>query len=143
MADESTQIRIIVNDLESFTEKVCTFLTIEATANLIEATPVDTGWARANWIPRIGRPAPPPTGDAPRRQAGQAARSGTLINQTSEQSAGQASALRYRLNQGRIFITNNVPYIGRLNQGHSPQAPPGFVQRAIRRAIGRLRNIRP
>ncbi len=33
-----------------------------------------------------------------------------------------------------IFISNNVPYIGRLNNGHSAQAPSGFVEMAVRRA---------
>jgi hypothetical protein len=30
-----------------------------------------------------------------------------------------------------IFIFNNAPYIGRLNDGHSTQAPRMFVERAV------------
>lgn len=30
-----------------------------------------------------------------------------------------------------IFLSNNVPYIGRLNDGYSKQAPSGFIEKAI------------
>lgn len=33
----------------------------------------------------------------------------------------------------RSFLSNNVPYINRLNEGHSRQAPAGFVEGAIDR----------
>jgi hypothetical protein len=39
--------------------------------------------------------------------------------------------LTYKLNQGAIFITNNVPYIGNLDAGTSAQAPSGFVRQSI------------
>ncbi len=31
----------------------------------------------------------------------------------------------------RLYLVNNAPYIGRLNDGHSTQAPRGFVEAAI------------
>lgn len=34
-----------------------------------------------------------------------------------------------------IHITNNLPYIVPLNEGHSKQAPSGFIQGAIRTAV--------
>jgi len=37
-----------------------------------------------------------------------------------------------------IVFSNNAPYIGRLNQGWSPQQAPGFVDRAIKGAISSL-----
>ena len=44
--------------------------------------------------------------------------------------------LAWNVNNGPIFVTNNVPYIGALNNGHSPQqAQPGFVQRALEKAV--------
>jgi hypothetical protein len=36
-----------------------------------------------------------------------------------------------------IWILNGLPYIERLNEGHSQQAPAGFVETAI------YRNVRP
>ena len=35
----------------------------------------------------------------------------------------------------KFYLVNNVPYIGVLDQGHSQQAPAGFVQAAIDRSI--------
>ena len=55
-AQERTQIRAIVRGLERVTERVIIKITTDVTANLIETTPVDLGWARANWVPSLGAP---------------------------------------------------------------------------------------
>lgn len=121
-------IRTVVAGLEGFIEKLTRKLVLDIVANLVAApseggTPVDTGWARANWLPRVGQPANATAG------------SRSSVS-SSQQSAGVAHVARWRL-QSRlpIFITNNVPYIGLLNRGSSRQAPRGFVQAAIRKAI--------
>lgn len=89
---------------------------------LVTTTPVDTGRARANWIATVGAPAegadlpPDPTGQAALAQA-------------------QAVVGGYRLEMGPLFISNNVPYIGALDNGHSKQAPHGMTAQAL--AAGR------
>ncbi len=50
-----------------------------------------------------------------------------------------AEILAGKYRGGRLFLSNNVPYISRLNDGSSGQAPAGFVQAAIARASGELR----
>ena len=82
---------------------------------IVKATPADTGNARANW--NIA--------------------SGTPDNGTIEFRGGGASATSHALSKldtvkvGRfetVFITNNLPYIVRLENGHSQrQAPRGMV----------------
>ena len=124
-AKDRAQIRAIVRSLERLTGRVVTKITLDVTANLIEETPVDTGWARANWVPAIGAPVIKDLTGAERNVAAA----------NGEQAAGQAKVLGYRLDRGRVFISNNVPYIMRLNDGHSRQAPAGFVQRSIRKAV--------
>jgi hypothetical protein len=94
-------------------------LQLEVTANLIEACPVDTGHARANFVPSIG-----------------AAFAGE--DDGAAQEAGTAGALGYRLGDGPLHITNNVPYIGRLIGGHSQQAPPGWDLEAVDRAVATI-----
>lgn len=47
---------------------------------------------------------------------------------------GKAEIGRYR-RLVRLWVVNNAPYIGRLNDGHSTQAPVGFVERALARAV--------
>jgi len=53
---------------------------------------------------------------------------------------GSASAASVRI--GPIYVLNDVPYIGRLNDGWSDQAPPGFVQIAIARAVDGVGRIK-
>lgn len=117
------QIDIIVEDLATYSEEQLAGLALDLTANLIQNTPVRYGYARAGWVPSIGAPAiitqperiePAMVGPAQGRQ-----------------QEGIASVIGYKLEQGALYVTNNVKYIGALNAGHSPQAPPGFVPRVI------------
>lgn len=118
----ASEIRIVVGALKKFTEQKVRELTLAVTAELIERTPLDTGWAKNNWVPRIGKPY---EGIAGSRDSVSSA----------AQVAGQASVLGWKLDKGEINITNNVPYIVPLNEGHSKQAPAGFVQQAIAAGI--------
>ena len=122
--DEQSQVRAIVRDVRRLTERAVINITLRVTRELKFHTPVDTGWARANWIPAVGAPQPAPVGT--RGNAGAAVAAATT---------GQTRVLGYRLNRGKTFVTNNVPYIQRLNIGHSRQEPAGFVQRAIRQGV--------
>lgn len=129
----SREVTIVVNDLKVFTERGMTVATTNIHANLVAApseggTPVDTGWARANWVPSIGTPFEGLSGQRPRR--GEQSRAGALA-----MNALARVALQYRIEQGPIWISNNVPYIGLLNNGTSKQAPEAFVQRAIEKGI--------
>lgn len=90
---------------------------------------MDTGWARANWVPAIGASLDRDLSNTP--GTSQAATSARVQQQT----ALGAVASTYRLSRGAVFVTNNVPYIGRLNDGSSKQAPSGFVQFAVAKAV--------
>lgn len=109
--------------------KLVTRLALDATSNLIKTTPVDTGWAKANWVPRKGSPA---TGTVGTREG----------VTTSGQQAGVADISAGVHIGDTVFISNNVPYIGELNAGHSPQAPAGFVEAALERAVRGLDGVR-
>lgn len=85
---------------------------------IVSATPVDTGRARGNWIPAIGREQTQPTDDVDKSGTGRLGQTQQLFG-------------NYELADGKIFITNNLPYIQRLNEGHSMQAPAGFVEQGI------------
>lgn len=95
--------------------------------NLVLSTPVDTGRARSNWIVSLGGPA---------REEIEAYVPGTDLGQ------GESGNARAAIDQGQgvimqavpeqpIFISNNLPYIQRLNDGYSAQAPAGMIERAI------------
>ena len=40
------------------------------------------------------------------------------------------------------FVSNGVPYIGKLDQGSSQQAPAGFVRAAVVKAVAKLAGVR-
>lgn len=126
-AYEDAQIKAVIQALEETAEKAVIRLGLNITANLIEDTPVDTGWARANWVPAIGASRSSPASSNPS--------SAMVQTQAALQAADQAGLLSYKLSRGTVFISNNVPYINRLNDGSSTQAPTGFVQAAIRRGV--------
>lgn len=79
------------------------------------------GRARANWIPTLNVPA---TAESGRKDKQGAATIGLLA----------PVAQKYRIGD-TIFLSNSVPYIVRLNEGHSTQAPSGYVEMAIERGL--------
>lgn len=108
--------------LESLIERACKALILEINRELRKSgtgTPVDTGHARASWIPAVGAP--------------------NLVEPVGKDNslaqAGAAQVMAYKLAQGTLYLSNVAPYIRRLNQGHSQQAPAMFVELAIARAI--------
>jgi hypothetical protein len=118
--------------LDKALSKIAAKITLDITADLQRHTPVDTGWARANWVPEIGQ-RPPETefaGDKPSPEE--------VSQQAAISERKKSEIFSYRLNQGDIFISNNAPYIGKLNAGSSRQEPAGFVQRAIANALKRF-----
>lgn len=125
------QVRVITGLLREATEKVVTAISVNVTAELIENTPVDTGWARANWIPAIGTPFEEAVTGNPDPAI--------VPNQRGLQQSGLASVITgYSLSRGPVFVTNNVPYILSLNDGSSAQAPAAFVQAAIAAGVAGL-----
>lgn len=93
---------------------------------MIIDTPLDIGWARANWVPSIGL--------AFTEDLTNADPEAELSSARAKQQSGQAEIFSFSLGQGSTYITNNVPYVTRLNEGSSKQAPAGFVQQAIVKA---------
>lgn len=97
--------------------------------DLAYKTPVDTSQALSNWIVTLESPSGqqikphfPGSQGSTQRASAETLNSAKLVLRNKK--PGQA-----------IFITNNLPYIRRLNDGYSAQAPAGFVERAV--LIGR------
>ncbi len=111
-------------DLERFVSNVVKIIAINVTKDITRSTPVLTGHAKSNWIPSIS---------APRTDV---AGSPASVNKGA-QKAGIASLAGYSIKRGRVFIVNNVSYIGDLNNGSSAKAPSGFVQGGIIRGVSR------
>lgn len=134
MADTVAEV---MAEIERGVSRAIGMLSTNVTAELIERTPVDTGWARANWVPAIGgRPRfPTDPGTREGRQSG-------ALGAASRQQTATAALLTYTLSRGKVFISNGVPYLIFLNEGSSAQAPSGFVQDAIEAGIRSLDGLR-
>ena len=88
-------------------------------------TPIDTGWASANWLYGSDITSTNPVASkqtVPRALSTQYNSLGLLIN-------------RNKRDYSSYYIYNNVPYIYKLNTGTSKQAPRMFVQKAIQRGV--------
>lgn len=95
--------------------------TVRATAMaamraLVMETPVDTGRAKNNWNADINAVDASTTEEA---------------NPNADGTGKISVALGSYKSGDTVFISNNLPYIRRLNEGHSKQAPAGFVEAGV------------
>jgi len=91
--------------------------------DIVNATPVDTGRARASWTISAGSQ----SRDTPRFSGNKGTGAGEAAMEANNQ-------LTHMLGLQVIYIDNNLPYIGRLEEGSSTQAPRGMVRPALSRA---------
>jgi hypothetical protein len=131
---EPDQVSVIIADLHLYTAREVVRLATNVDAELRESppagTPVDTGWAAASWMPTIGEPS-----SVDGRQPNGKATAAQVNARAALARQGLNDVLGWKVGAGTIFVTSNVPYIVRLNEGYSGQAPAGFVQNAIERAV--------
>ena len=100
-------------------------LALAVLEGLVARTPVRSGRARANWQASAGRPQT------------------DVLEQTDKD--GRATIIRCRAAIARagpfetIWIVNNLPYIGVLEQGTSRQAPRGMAAATLAAIAARRR----
>ena len=122
----SSKVRRVIKLAEADLGRRIQKLVLDAEANLKETTPVDTGWARANWVPSIGRPYRAAS-DKPKANPELGA-----LTRRAKQAAGEIAVLSYEPYK-KVYVSNNVPYVPFLDAGH-PVAT-GFIERAIDKAV--------
>lgn len=99
---------------------------------VVHRTPHDTGEARKNWVVAIRTSRPPNTPTKETDYDGDATvAEGVAIIQNTKRQPGQA-----------IFISNSAPHIVPLNQGHSKQAPAGFVELAVQAGVDSVKRAK-
>ncbi|MFG1289469.1 HK97 gp10 family phage protein [Xanthobacter versatilis] len=107
--------------------------------SVVENTPVDTGMARSNWTLELDRAF---EGLFPARVPGEKG-STAEENATATIEAGTPTIEAFDIAANReIHITNNAPHIQPLNDGHSRQAPAGFVQMAVMEGLATVRGAK-
>jgi hypothetical protein len=96
---------------------------LELDKELRIATPVNTGHARASWIPSVGHPI-----------------TATIEGKSpSLHDAGVGRVLSYKIGDGALYISNAAPYVRCLNDGWSDQAPALFIEASIDRAMSTIK----
>lgn len=112
MSDFALDISRFVKKANGNIDIVVRKITFEVFSRVIRKTPVDTGRARGNWIASADRPV-------------LVALDGAKSEQQALADAGSV-ALKQPAG-GVVFLANNLPYIQRLENGWSNQAPAGMV----------------
>ena len=113
MASFSEQIGNATLKISTAHDKIVRTATLELFSGVIKSTPVDTGRAKGAWQCSVNAPKPgqserlDPSGGAALAE----------VNANTPQGAGQVT-----------YLANNLPYIERLEYGHSKQAPNGMVR---------------
>jgi len=87
-------------------------VTIDAWGRIVELTPFDTGRARASWRIRKTKPR-------------------DSVGVKPPGSYGMPTTPKVPKGAPILYIVNGLPYIKRLNEGWSEQAPAGFVEMAV------------
>lgn len=107
--------------LENFAEKAgakaevaVRKVALEVYSSVVLKSPVDTGRFRGNWNISMGgfdRTVNPDS-----------------LDKTGTKGINTAAVTISRYQGGKIFISNNLPYSRRLENGYSKQAPAGMVR---------------
>lgn len=131
--DVDAEIRRVIGDMNDFTSDLIRQMGVEIVAELTERTPVDTGWAAANWVPNINVPFDTDLSFIVSEED----RRAEVGNAEADQQLAIGSLItgEYDHRRGPIFISNNVPYIGVLNTGTSNQAPAMFIEMSIEQGL--------
>lgn len=113
---------------------VLRIITEQIYKRILERTPVLTGRARRNWYPSFNTPRESTT----EQVAGVRA---TGVPMTAAERARMQTIIRnieFGPLGAKVWITNNLDYIGRLEHGWSAKAPAGIMEGAI---LGALEEI--
>lgn len=109
----------IRDDIDEFVLEETQKLALAIDRDMVRETPVDTSAARGSWLASVGTP-----DDT------------DVTNKSPEAAIAQAvtevaKARPYQL----VYIQNTKPYINRLNEGWSQQAPSMYIDNIIVRNV--------
>lgn len=108
----------------------------EVAKQIVEATPVLTGHARANWIPSVDEPdgsINPGVAGVDLTGEAQTGQEKTYVEETIKQFLGSDSSTK-------LYLNNNLSYIKALDEGSSTKAPAGIVLPSILTALAVLKD---
>lgn len=107
--------RDLMRELEENAGKFVRALGLETMGRVMRKTPVDTGRARANWNAAVG---------SPKREVDEDLDASDV---RSRQAAAEQEIADFGPGKS-LYVTNGLPYIPPLEDGHSDQAPQGMIK---------------
>lgn len=121
----------ILGELSAEITKAQRMMGIMILSRIALATPVDTGRARANWtvshsVPNVN------SNNYPSVEGKGPSAPGSGAKEAIERGN---SVLRQTVPFTKTYIQNNLGYIGRLNEGYSPQADDSYVDRIVEEVV--------
>tara|TARA_R110002096_G_scaffold434027_2_gene654501 strand:+ start:188 stop:577 length:390 start_codon:yes stop_codon:yes gene_type:complete len=115
--DFNAQVNKFIDTIPDRANDIKVKLGLQLLERIVAMTPVDSGRARGNWQVSIDEPVANVIAlKSKNGNAAISAGSQTILNTVTGQS---------------IWISNNLPYIERLEQGWSGQAPFGMIAGAL------------
>ena len=134
------RIRTIAVGVENNANSMMRKTVITVASAVALRTPVDTGRARANWQTHIGSaPAGLVSGFA---EGTKGSTGGQAVAQATNAATQEMGRYAPADSGKEVYISNNLPYIGKLNQGSSKQAPAGFIEAAVMAGLNAIRKAR-
>lgn len=125
------------HNLDTNTDTVVKNVVRSIGQNLVTATPVDVGTACTNWRVGVGYI---PEGVIPAFAPGTKGSTASANQHNAIDEIRRAVA--HYTNGQSIDIVNNVPYLAKLNNGSSLQAPAGFVEEAFLKGLEQVKQVR-
>lgn len=126
MAVNNREFRLSLERFGKITQEQATTIvrkiTLELDSAVVLSTPVDTGRARGNWFPSVDNPV-------------------TTVDLASTDKSGAGSVQRATAFIAMspightVWLSNNLDYIEKLENGSSKQAPNGMVAMNMARIV--------
>lgn len=129
LKDLAKRLNKLADSADDYAAEAVAIYALEIVRALLPVTPVDTSQALSNWRVGTGTASPIPP-HVPGEDGS------TAVASLAQALADAEDAIRAHKGARALVIFNSVPYIRRLNEGHSAQAPAGFIERAT--LAGRL-----
>ena len=131
------RMRRAARDVDRAAAEATAATAVTIVGKLAFATPVDTSQAISNWVASLNAP---PIEFLEPHYPGE--KGSTQQASALETIAAAKLALKVIKAGDTVYVTNNAPYIRRLNEGHSQQAPAGFIEVALGSVGGRSKRLK-
>lgn len=138
LGQNDPNVRKYLNIQNRFVPRCMRNFMIEFYRQCTISTPVDTGRARWGWNCSIKAPVMDIPAAAPDGWVGKNHKGGKAFYKLDSKRARETFSVEVVTGKDPLYITNAVPYIGKLNEGWSKQAPARFVELAFDYAVNKL-----